>query len=170
MDDFERELTRMMREGRAHTPFDPGRRARLYEGIRARRRTRVLVRAGGSALAVAGLSVGLAFLPHLGSGPAPADLPLPATGSTAPPRSGGPTGTASGTAEPSTSAPPTRGTGAGTPGDTPPGDDRTGHDGPRLDALGTRVPAGDGVGNLRAQPRQHPDLPAAERVTPHGRP
>ncbi|MFE8971549.1 cellulase [Streptomyces albogriseolus] len=121
MDDFERELTRMMREGRAHTPFDPGRRARLYEGIRARRRTRVLVRAGGSALAVAGLSVGLAFLPHLGSGPAPADLPLPATGSTAPPRSGGPTGTASGTAEPSTSAPPTRGTGAGTPGDTPAG-------------------------------------------------
>ncbi|MFH8763457.1 cellulase [Streptomyces althioticus] len=116
MDDFERELTRMMREGRAQTSFDPGRRARLYEGIRARRRTRVLVRAGGSALAVAGLSVGLAFLPHLGSGPAPADLPLPATGSTAPPRSGGPTGTASGTAEPSTSAPPTRSTESGTPG------------------------------------------------------
>ncbi|MGX1682907.1 cellulase [Streptomyces althioticus] len=116
MDDFERELTRMMREGRAQTSFDPGRRARLYEGIRARRRTRVLVRAGGSALAVAGLSVGLAFLPHLGSGPAPADLPLPATGSTAPPRSGGPTETASGTAEPSTSAPPTRSTESGTPG------------------------------------------------------
>ncbi|MFE8955214.1 cellulase [Streptomyces althioticus] len=111
MDDFERELTRMMREGRAHTPFDPGHRARLHEGIRARRRTRVLVRAGGSALAVAGLSVGLAFLPHLGSGPAPADLPLPATGSTAPPRSGGPTGTA----DPSSSAPPTRSTESGTP-------------------------------------------------------
>ncbi|MEV5152999.1 cellulase [Streptomyces werraensis] len=118
MDDFERELTRMMREGRAHTPFDPGRRARLYEGIRARRRTRVLMRAGGSALAVAGLSVGLAFLPHLGSGPAPADLPLPATGSTAPPRPGGPTGTASGPAEPSTSAPPARSTVSGTPGDS----------------------------------------------------
>ncbi|MFI9217573.1 cellulase [Streptomyces werraensis] len=118
MDDFERELTRMMREGRAHTPFDPGRRARLYEGIRARRRTRVLMRAGGSALAVAGLSVGLAFLPHLGSGPAPADLPLPATGSTAPPRPGGPTGTTSGPAEPSTSAPPARSTMSGTPGDS----------------------------------------------------
>ncbi|MEZ7159800.1 cellulase [Streptomyces sp. MAD19A] len=116
MDDFERELTRMMREGRAQTSFDPGRRARLYEGIRTRRRTRVLVRAGGSALAVAGLSVGLAFLPHLGSGPAPADLPLPATGSTAPPHSGGPTETASGRAEPSTSAPPTRSTESGTPG------------------------------------------------------
>ncbi|MFD8256936.1 cellulase [Streptomyces werraensis] len=118
MDDFERELTHMMREGRAHTPFDPGRRARLYEGIRARRRTRVLMRAGGSALAVAGLSVGLAFLPHLGSGPAPADLPLPATGSTAPPRSGGPTGTATGPAQPSTSAPPARSTVSGTPGDS----------------------------------------------------
>ncbi|MFI1959024.1 cellulase [Streptomyces althioticus] len=116
MDDFERELTRMMREGRAHTPFDPGRRTRLYEDIRARRRTRVLMRAGGSALAVAGLSVGLAFLPHLGSGPAPADLPLPATGSTAPPRSGGPTGTASGTSAPGTSVPPTRTTESGTPG------------------------------------------------------
>ncbi|MFF5342245.1 cellulase [Streptomyces althioticus] len=116
MDDFERELTRMMREGRAHTPFDPGRRARLYEDIRARRRTRVLMRAGGSALAVAGLSVGLAFLPHLGSGPTPADLPLPATGSTAPPRSGGPTGTASGTSAPGTSVPPTRTTESGTPG------------------------------------------------------
>ncbi|MFI0505259.1 cellulase [Streptomyces albogriseolus] len=121
MDDFERELTRVMREGRAHTPFDPGHRARLYEGIRARRRTRVLVRAGGSALAVAGLSVGLAFLPHLGSGPAPADLPLPATGSTAPPRSGEPTGTTSGTAAPSTSVPPPRTTEAGTPDDTPAG-------------------------------------------------
>ena len=34
MDDFERELTRMMREGPAHTPFAPGHRARLYDGIR----------------------------------------------------------------------------------------------------------------------------------------
>ncbi|MDN3287859.1 cellulase [Streptomyces thermocarboxydus] len=118
MDDFERELTRMMREGPAHTPFDPGHRARLYDGIRARRRTRVLVRAGGSALAVAGLSVGLAFLPQLGSGPAPADLPLPATGSTAPPRSGGPTGTA----EPSSSEPPTSSSDSSTPGgDSPVG-------------------------------------------------
>ncbi|MEU6339078.1 cellulase [Streptomyces cellulosae] len=118
MDDFERELARMMREGRAHTPFDPGHRARLYDGIRSRRRTRMLVRAGGSALAVAGLSVGLALLPQLGSGPAPADLPLPATGSTAPPRSGGPTGTA----EPSTSAPATSSADSSTPGgDSPAG-------------------------------------------------
>ena len=121
MDDFEHELTRMMREDRAHTPYGPGHRARLYQGIRARRRTRVLVRAGGSALAVAGLSVGLALLPHLGSGSAPADLPLPATGSTARPHSGEPTATVSGTAEPSTSLPPTGSTESHTPGGSPSG-------------------------------------------------
>ncbi|MEU0580612.1 cellulase [Streptomyces griseoincarnatus] len=153
MDDFERELTRMMREGRAHTPFDPGRRARLYDGIRARRRTRVLVRAGGSALAVAGLSVGLAFLPHLGSGPAPADLPLPATGSTAPPRSGGPTGTASATAEPSTSVPPAGSTESGTPGGstttgpptTDPGSTASGSVSPGTTEAGTSEPDVNGT-------------------------
>ncbi|MEV7017893.1 cellulase [Streptomyces sp. NPDC093991] len=121
MDDFERELTRMMREGRTPAPFEPGQRARLYEGIRARRRTRMLVRAGGSALAVAGLSVGLALLPRLGSGTAPADLPLPATGSTAPSLSGEPTGAPSGATEPSTSPPPTRTSEPGAPGGPPPG-------------------------------------------------
>ncbi|MFZ4142384.1 cellulase [Streptomyces griseoincarnatus] len=153
MDDFERELTRMMREGRAHTPFDPGRRARLYDGIRARRRTRALVRAGGSALAVAGLSVGLAFLPHLGSGPAPADLPLPATGSTAPPRSGGPTGTASATAEPSTSLPPPDSTESGTPGGstttgppmTDPGSTASGSVSPGTTEAGTSAPDVNGA-------------------------
>ncbi|MEW2319890.1 cellulase [Streptomyces griseoincarnatus] len=153
MDDFERELTRMMREGRAHTPFDPGRRARLYDGIRARRRTRVLVRAGGSALAVAGLSVGLAFLPHLGSGPAPADLPLPATGSTAPPRSGGPTGAASATAEPSTSLPPPHSTESGTPGGstttgppmTDPGSTASGSVSPGTTEAGTSAPDVNGT-------------------------
>ncbi|MET8893275.1 cellulase [Streptomyces albogriseolus] len=155
MDDFERELTHMMREGRAHTPFGPGHRARLYEDIRARRRTRVLVRAGGSALAVAGLSVCLAFLPRLGSGPAPADLPLPATGSTAPPRSGGPTGTASGTAEPSASLPPPRSGEASTPDDSPsgttqpatttPGSTDSGSVSPRTTESETSEPGPDGT-------------------------
>lgn len=112
MDDFERELTRMMRDGRRHAPLEPGQRARLYEGIRVRRRSRMLWRAGGSALAVAGLSIGLALLPDTGSRSLPADRPpLPATSPTPPPLSPPPT-----TAAPSTSLPPT-----GTPGTTAPG-------------------------------------------------
>ncbi|MEV5524823.1 cellulase [Streptomyces pseudogriseolus] len=155
MDDFEHELTRMMREDRAYTPYGPGHRARLYQGIRARRRTRVLVRAGGSALAVAGLSVGLALLPHLGSGSAPADLPLPATGSTAPPHSGEPTATVSGTAEPSTSLPPTGSTESHTPGGSPsgttepattaPGSTDSGSVSPQTTGTETSAPAYEGT-------------------------
>ncbi len=159
MDDFERELTRMMREGRAHTPFDPGHRARLYEGIRARRRTRVLVRAGGSALAVAGLSVGLALLPHLGSGPAPADLPLPATGSTAPPRSGEPTGTASGAAEPSTSVPPPRSTEAGTPPGSPAGTTEPATTAPGSTHSGSASPGTTEPGTSEPSPGSTPTYP-----------
>ncbi|MEQ8147687.1 cellulase [Streptomyces sp. OP7] len=142
MDDFERELTRMMREGRTHIPLEPRQRTRLYDGIRARRRSRALMRAGGSALAVAGLSIGLALLPHLGSGSAPADLPLPATGSTAPGASGEPTVSPSDTG-PSPSLPPTHTPESMIPGTSPPetsepGTTEPGTAGPGSTHLGTR--------------------------------
>ncbi|MFE9923313.1 cellulase [Streptomyces sp. NPDC005774] len=107
MDDFERELTHMMRDPRQQTPFDSERQKRLYQGIRARHRSRTLWRAGGSALAVAGLSAGLALLPGLGSGSQPpADhRPLPATSPTPPPVLPTPTPPATSSA-PSTSRPP----------------------------------------------------------------
>ncbi|MFI8304560.1 cellulase [Streptomyces sp. NPDC085927] len=107
MDDFERELTHMMRGPRQQTSFDSEQRKRLYQGIRARHRSRTLWRAGGSALAVAGLSAGLALLPGLGSGSQPpADhRPLPATSPTPPPVLPTPTPPATSSA-PSTSHPP----------------------------------------------------------------
>ncbi|MFH8448051.1 cellulase [Streptomyces fungicidicus] len=107
MNDFERELTRLMHDARQPAPFRPEHRRRLYEGIRVRRRTRTLWRAGGSALAVAGLSVALAVLPGTDSRSAPpADQrPRPATSPT-PPASPAPTDSGP-TPLPSTSAPPT---------------------------------------------------------------
>ncbi|CAL9372514.1 hypothetical protein SUDANB15_00883 [Streptomyces sp. enrichment culture] len=125
MDDFERELTRMMRDTRQQASFPPEQRQRLYEGIRARRRSRMLWRAGGSALAVTGLSVGLALLPWAGSGPTD-DRPLPATSPTPPPAVG-PTPTASvpgataSTSRPATSPPATADAGTTVPagGSTP---------------------------------------------------
>ncbi|MEU3852842.1 cellulase [Streptomyces sp. NPDC029554] len=65
MDDFERDLSRLMRDTRQHTPYEAEHRQRLHAGIRARRRTRMLWKAGGSAVAVAGISVGLALLPGM---------------------------------------------------------------------------------------------------------
>ncbi|MFI2507615.1 cellulase [Streptomyces sp. NPDC018972] len=106
MDDFERELTRMMRDTRQPASFRSEHQERLYEGIRVRRRSRMLWRAGGSALAVAGLSVGLALLPGADSRSLPADRgPLPATGPTPPPVSPPPTSVPS--TDPSFSLPPT---------------------------------------------------------------
>ncbi len=170
MDDFERELTRMMREGRTHIPLEPGQRTRLYDGIRARRRSRALVRAGGSALAVAGLSIGLALLPHLGSGSPPADLPLPATGSTAPGASGSPPcpRPAPGRARPCRPpTPPSPCPRHLTAGDHGAGHDGTGDGGPRHDP-----PRHEGTtrvdGNRDRHPRhgQHADLSPADRMTP----
>lgn len=117
MDDFEHELTRVMRDSRQPAPFRAEQRERLYEGIRVRRRSRMLWRAGGSALAVAGLSAVLALLPGTGSRSAPADHgPLPATGPTPPPVSPSPT-TAPSTSEPPAGPPATTSTGA--PGHAP---------------------------------------------------
>ncbi|MFH9011972.1 cellulase [Streptomyces sp. NPDC017943] len=97
MDDFERDLSRLMRDTRQHAPYEPEHRQRLHAGIRARRRSRMLWKAGGSAVAVAGLSVGLALLPQMGSraqpaeprpqrttSPAPTVEPSPTTGAPGP--------------------------------------------------------------------------------------
>ncbi|MBT3152500.1 cellulase [Streptomyces sp. CHD11] len=121
MDDFERELTRMMHDSRRPASFESGQRDRLYKGIRVRHRSRVLWRAGGSALAVAGLSIGLALLPGAGSRSLPADRPpLPVTGPT-PSRSSPPASPPAGTSFPSASYPPTHtsGTTETDDGDTP---------------------------------------------------
>ncbi|GAA3192702.1 hypothetical protein GCM10010451_48470 [Streptomyces virens] len=105
MDDFERELTRMLHDTRQHAPFEPRHQRRLYQGIRARRRARLLWRAGGSALAVTGLGAALALLPGTGPETRPADRrPLPATSPTPPPASPAPTTSAPGTSRPPTDA------------------------------------------------------------------
>ncbi|GAA4309572.1 hypothetical protein GCM10023086_28970 [Streptomyces venetus] len=85
MDDFERDLSRLMRDTQQHTPYEPEHRQRLHAGIRTRRRSRLLWKAGGSAVAVAGLSVGLALLPSMLTRAQPADhdrRPPPATSPT----------------------------------------------------------------------------------------
>ncbi|MFF5842897.1 cellulase [Streptomyces massasporeus] len=88
MDDFERDLSRLMRDTQQHTPYEPEHRQRLHAGIRTRRRSRLLWKAGGSAVAVAGLSVALALLPSLLTRAQPADpRPKPATSPTSSPDS-----------------------------------------------------------------------------------
>ncbi|MFJ7333151.1 cellulase [Streptomyces sp. NPDC101110] len=122
MDDFERDLSRLMHDTREHTPYEPAHRQRLHAGIRARRRSRMLWKAGGSAVAVAGLSVGLAFLPGVLTRAQPADpRPQPATSPTASP-DGTPTPDPSATSptptlQPETSLPATT-TGGITPSGT----------------------------------------------------
>ncbi|MFI8091057.1 cellulase [Streptomyces sp. NPDC086080] len=138
MDDFERELARMMHDSRRPAPFEPGQRARLYEGIRVRRRTRMLWRAGGSALAVAGLSIGLALLPGTGSRSLPADRPPPpATGPTPSPTSPSPASPSPTSSPPTTSAPSTFLPPTNTPGTTEPGHGGT----PASTPSGTSTPA-----------------------------
>ncbi|MEU3147162.1 hypothetical protein APS67_003051 [Streptomyces sp. AVP053U2] len=126
MDDFERELTHMLRGPRQQAPFDSEQRERLYRGVRARHRSRTLWRAGGSALAVAGLSAVLALLPGLGSDSRPpADhRPPPATGPTSPPAVPTPTppatSSATSTSHPPVSPPVTTGADTGAPGSSSP--------------------------------------------------
>ncbi|MFF7731704.1 cellulase [Streptomyces sp. NPDC007984] len=122
MDDFERDLSRLMRDTQQHTPYEPEHRQRLHAGIRTRRRSRLLWKAGGSAVAVAGLGVALALLPSLLTRAQPADpRPLPATSPTSSPDST-PTTEPSATSptptlEPETSLPATA-TGGVTPSGT----------------------------------------------------
>ncbi|WP_406307166.1 hypothetical protein OHA61_39215 [Streptomyces sp. NBC_00885] len=84
MDHFEWRLAQMMRDTQEPASFEPKHRERLQAGISARRRTRTAQRAAGSALAVAGLAVGLLLLPHAsgrvepsGPRPQPATSPSP---------------------------------------------------------------------------------------------
>ena len=85
MDHFERELARMMRDTREHTPFEAEHRARLRSGVRARRRARTVQKAAGSVLAVAGLGLGFFMLPRdPGENRPQAPLPRPATSPTSP--------------------------------------------------------------------------------------
>ncbi|MEV7130857.1 hypothetical protein [Streptomyces sp. NPDC093260] len=61
---FEQRLVVLMRDSEQHAPFEPRHRDRLRAGVRARHRARAARRVVGSALAVAGLGLGVAlFLP-----------------------------------------------------------------------------------------------------------
>ncbi|MEW2396066.1 hypothetical protein [Streptomyces sp. NPDC046862] len=91
MDHFERQLAQMMRTTHEPASFEPRHQERLREGVRARRRTRVVQRAVGSVLAVAGLTLGLFLLPDgptrvepTDSGPQPATSPSPSAPTTTP--------------------------------------------------------------------------------------
>ncbi|MFI6850708.1 cellulase [Streptomyces sp. NPDC050416] len=124
MDDFERDLSRLLRDTRQHTPYEPEHRRRLHAGIRSRRRARLLWKAGGSAVAVAGLSVGLALLPSMLTRAQPADhRPQPAT-SRSPSLDSGPTSDvpdpSTTPTEPESSAPATTTGGSTPPGSTSP--------------------------------------------------
>ncbi|MEV0909365.1 hypothetical protein [Streptomyces hokutonensis] len=81
MDPFERQLARLMRDTHEPVPFEPRHRERLHEGVRVRRRTRMVRRTVGSALAVVG--VGLLLLPAGPTRVQPAEPhPRPATSPT----------------------------------------------------------------------------------------
>jgi hypothetical protein len=89
-DQFERQLTELLRGGPEHHPFEARHRERLYAGVRARRRVRAARRAAGSVLAVAGLGLGLLLWPHgstddLPSAPRPRPAVSPAPSATTPP-------------------------------------------------------------------------------------
>jgi hypothetical protein len=58
MDDFERELVRMMHDNRQDVPFRPDDRTRLRAGVRGRRRARAAWMAAGSALTVTAVGLG----------------------------------------------------------------------------------------------------------------
>ncbi|WSY47539.1 cellulase (plasmid) [Embleya sp. NBC_00888] len=109
MDDFEKELARMMRDTEKSTPFDSEHGTRLRAGVRGRRRARTAWAAGGAAAAIVALATGLLFLPGASADEDPA-VPVP----TAPPTSRPPTH-----APPSATRPPSSPTTA-LPVTTPP--------------------------------------------------
>lgn len=80
MDHFERELARMMRDGRGEALFDDRHRHRLRAAVRARQRTRTAWMAAGSVLTVAGLGIALTVLSgSLADGGPAGPLPRPVT-------------------------------------------------------------------------------------------
>ncbi|KAB1150118.1 cellulase [Streptomyces luteolifulvus] len=106
MDHFERELSRMMRDAREHTPFEPAHQARLRSGVRARRRARAAQKAVGSVLAVAGLGIGFFLLPDSSVETRPqAPLPRPAASPASPTAT--PSTTADSAPSATVTAPPT---------------------------------------------------------------
>ncbi|WP_329303369.1 hypothetical protein OG410_38345 [Streptomyces sp. NBC_00659] len=117
MDQFERELARMMRDAQEQTPFEPAQQNSLREGVRVRRRIRAAQKAASCVLAAAGICVGVFLLPHAPDrdrplGPVPRPTTTPAspyvTPSPTPSSSGTPSESATGTAENTagTSGPP----------------------------------------------------------------
>ncbi|WP_328673456.1 hypothetical protein [Streptomyces sp. NBC_00328] len=117
MDQFERELARMMRDAQEQTPFEPAQQNSLREGVRVRRRIRAAQKAASCVLAAAGICVGVFLLPHapdrdrpLGPVPRPTTTPTSpyVTPSPTPSSSGTPSESATGTAENTTgtSGPP----------------------------------------------------------------
>ncbi|MFI9822143.1 cellulase [Streptomyces sp. NPDC052013] len=181
MDDFERELTRMMRDTRRPSPYDPAHRQRLYARIRARRRSRMLWRAGGSALAVTGLGIGLALLPTLDSGSRPSDPPpLPATTPSAPSAVPEPA-TSAPAADPSTSLPPTTAppgtpdsgtpdSGTPDPGTTSSGSDGTPPTSPSATASRTETspPSPPGSSPPATEPARESTVPAGQESADSG--
>ncbi|WP_328444736.1 hypothetical protein OG780_04015 [Streptomyces sp. NBC_00386] len=110
MDQFERELARMMRDAQEQTPFEPAQQNSLREGVRVRRRIRAAQKAASCVLATAGICVGVFLLPHapdrdrpLGPVPRPTTTPTSpyVTPSPTPSSSESATGTAENTTGPS---------------------------------------------------------------------
>lgn len=161
MDQFERELARLMRDTQEHTPFEPKHQTRLRAGVRARRRARAAQKAVGSVLAVAGLGVGFFLLPH---GPAEdrpqAPLPRPATSPSYPSTAPAPAPDAS-PSETSTSS-PTPPAGSGGPTSGPPttptagGSSVTVSPDPTVPATSTPPPSSSGTPSAPATPSTAP--------------
>jgi hypothetical protein len=105
MDDFEKELVRIMRDTHDNSPFTDTQRDRVQAGVHRRRRVRGAWVAGGCLAAVAGLG---AVLPSALAATAPAAMTAAAPSTSAGPNSARPS-----------SAPPT-GTGTTSPGTAKP--------------------------------------------------
>lgn len=122
MDDFERQLARMMHASEEHTPFEPRHRERLRGGVAVRRRVRTAWQAGSSAVAVTAIACALVLLPGSSSGqvvpagPGGAATSGTAYPSTSSPGSPSPSGSASSTPTFSPSGPATGGTSTGPAG------------------------------------------------------
>ncbi|WP_262063678.1 hypothetical protein [Streptomyces sp. STR69] len=118
MEPFERQLARMMHDAHEPASFAPRHRERLHEGVRARRRTRVVRRTVGCALAVVGVGIGLLLMP---AGPTRVQPAEPHPGPATSPTSTGsaPTPGETPTAPPTSSATTSLANPGGTPSNTP---------------------------------------------------
>ncbi|MFI6402776.1 hypothetical protein [Streptomyces sp. NPDC050548] len=139
MDPFERQLARMMRDAHEPDSFAPRHRERLHEGVRARRRTRMVRRTVGSALAVACVGIGLLLLPVGPTKVQPAEPhPRPATSPTS--TGSAPTPGATPTTPPTSSATTSLADPGSTTSDTPTAPATTGSP-----ATATATTSGNGV-------------------------